>query len=138
MLVHNPTVMRRLSLLVICVSLLQAFFMAPYQHVHLGAAHQRHEDHHESPPLYSHFYSAFSSGVRNSAPKLGHVHKGHGAFSLDTFTALQHSALFLVFRPEAVALVFSPAQSDVCIETIEPRGHDPPCFENRVPRAPPL
>jgi hypothetical protein len=118
--------------------LLQAFLMAPFQHVHLGNGHHAHGEGHESPMVHSHFYSAISAEAQPTGASLDHSHQAHASLSLDTFTTLPHAALIFALEPEAEALVYTPAQSDVFTETIEPRGHDPPRLEGLAPRAPPL
>src|SRR5437870_368431 len=129
--------MRRLALMPACLALLQAFFMAPYQHVHVGPGHGKHRDHGESTVVHAHPY-AVSVPSRNDGPAIQHSHEPHASVALDTFTTLAQAALSIFFQPESRVEIPAPAESDVWVEVTEPCGHDPPCIENSVPRAPPL
>ena len=137
MLVHNHSLMRRLNLLPACLALLQAFIMAPYQHVHTGTGHAEHGNHHESTLVHAHFFAVSVPIQPNSEPVLDHAHKAHASVSLDTFRTYPQTAAFSFFQPEPSVRVFVPIESAVWVEIIEPCGHDPPCVENTVPRAPP-
>ena len=130
--------MHRLGLIPACLALLQAFFMAPYQHVHLGAGHNKHRDHQESTIVHAHPYAISVPTSRNDAPGLAHSHQPHASIALDTFTTLAQGVLFLFFQPESPVRISDTTKSAVRIEVTEPCGHDPPCIENTVPRAPPV
>src|ERR1700730_2884823 len=60
------------------------------------------------------------------------------SIALDTFTTLAQGVLFLFFQPESPVRISDTTKSAVRIEVTEPCGHDPPCIENTVPRAPPV
>jgi|SRR5437879_846303 len=127
--------MRRLALIPTSLALLQAFFMAPYQHVHIGLGHEKHA---ESTLVHAHPYAISFSINSDDSPAVGHTHKPHASLSLDTFTTLVQGIPFLFFQPEAAIQIFPPTESAAWVEVTEPCGHDPPCIENTVPRAPPL
>jgi hypothetical protein len=127
--------MRRLTLIPTYLALLQAFFMAPYQHVHIGSGHKKHA---ESTLVHAHPYAISLPEKPDHGAALGHSHKPHASVALDTFTTLAQGIAFLFLRPESPVQIFAPAESFVWVEVTEPRGHDPPCLENTIPRAPPL
>jgi hypothetical protein len=127
--------MRRLALIPTSLALLQAFFMAPYQHVHIGSGHEKHA---ESTLVHAHPYAISFSINPDDGPVVGHSHKRHTSLALDTFTTLAQGILFLFLQPEAAIQIFPPTESAVWVEVTEPCGHDPPCIENTIPRAPPL
>jgi hypothetical protein len=127
--------MRRLVLIPTSLALLQAFFMAPYQYVHIGLGHEKHA---ESTVVHAHPYAISFSINPNDGPVVGHSHKPHASLALDTFTTITQGIPFLFFQPDARVQLFAPAESFVWVEVTEPRGHDPPCIDNAVPRAPPL
>jgi hypothetical protein len=131
-------VIRRLAPLAALLALLQAFFMAPYQHVHIGLGHDRHEDHHESTLVHAHPYALSVPLNQNDGSAVEHSHKLHASVALDTFTTLAKGVLFLFLQPESPVQIFAPAESAVWVEVTEPCGHDPPCIGNSAPRAPPV
>jgi hypothetical protein len=129
----------RLALIPASLGLLQAFFMAPYQHVHLGRSHEKHEDNNESAAIvHAHPYAVSVPISRNDRPAVGHSHKPHASIALDTFTTLAQGVLFLFFPPASPVPIVAAAKSVVWVELTEPCAHDPPCLENSVPRAPPV
>ena len=129
---------RHLASIAALLGLLQAFFMAPYQHVHVGLGHGRHTDHGESAIVHAHPY-AFSVPLdQNRGAKVAHSHQPHVSVALDIFTPIAQGALLLYFQPESPARIFVPSESAILIEVTEPRGHDPPLAANEVPRAPPV
>jgi hypothetical protein len=127
--------MRRLALIPTFLALLQAFFMAPYQHVHIGLGHEKHND---STIVHAHPYAISFPLNSDDVPAVGHSHKPHASIALDTFTTLTQGVLFLFFQPESPVRISDAAKSAVRIEVTEPCGHDPPCIENTAPRAPPV
>jgi hypothetical protein len=127
--------MRRLVLIPTSLALLQAFFMAPYQHVHIGSGHEKHA---ESTLVHAHPYAISFSINSDDGPEVEHSHKPHASLALDTFTTLAQGIPLLFFQPESTVRIFAPAESFVWAEVTEPCGHDPPCIENTVPRAPPV
>ena len=127
--------MRRLTLIPTYLALLQAFFMAPYQHVHIGSGHEKQA---ESTLVHAHPYAISLPEEPDDGAALGHSHKPHASVALDTFTTLAQGIAFLFLQPESPVQIFAPAESFVWVEVTEPCGHDPPCLENTIPRAPPL
>ena len=115
--------------------------MAPYQHVHVGLVHSKHSDHGdhgESTIVHAHPYSvSFPTGPKDG-PTAEHSHKAHASIALDTFTTLVHGLLFFFFQPQSSVRIFAPSEAAVSFEITEPCGHDPPCIESTVPRAPPV
>jgi hypothetical protein len=136
---HNHIVMRRLSLLSVSLTLLMAFFMAPYQHVHLAASHSENANHHhDDAVVHTHFYAVSVPTSRNSRASLDDSDGDH-ARSLDTFTAMPQVFFPAFTRPESRLLFFAPEDVFVgVVEATEPRGHDPPSLEFSAPRAPPV
>ena len=135
---HNRIAMRRLSLLSVSLALLLAFFMAPYQHVHLAVSHRENANHHhDDAVVHTHFYAVSVPTSRNSRASLDDS-DGDQAQSLDTFTTLPQAGFPALMRPESPLLLFAPKDLFVgVLEVTEPRGHDPPSLEFSVPRAPP-
>ncbi len=120
------------------LALLQAFFMSPYQHVHVGSGRERHGDHHESTFVHAHPYAYSLPLNQDHGSALGHSHRPHASVALDTFTTMAQGVLFLFFQPEPLVQIFAPCVSPVLVEVTEPCGHDPPSTESRIPRAPPV
>jgi hypothetical protein len=136
--IYNRTVTRPFAPTTALLALVQAFFMAPYQHVHVGSVHERHGNHAESTLVHAHPYAISFSINPDDGPAVGHSHKPHASLALDTFTTLAQGIPFLFVQPEAAIQIFPPAESAVWVEVTEPCGHDPPCIDNAVPRAPPV
>lgn len=139
MLMHNEVVMRRLSLLSVCLALFLAFLMAPYQHVHLAASHSDNADHHhDDAVVHTHFYAASIPTSRNTGASLDDPDGDH-ARSLDTFTTMPQAGFPGFVQPESRLLLLAAKDVFVgVVEVTEPRGHDPPSLEFSAPRAPPV
>jgi hypothetical protein len=131
-------VLRRLTPIWALLALLQAFFMLPYQHVHLGSGHAKNGDHDDPAIVHIHPYAISLPIHSTDGPAVERARKAHASVALDTFTTLIHGMPLLFFRPESSATILAPTKSLVGIEVPEPCGHDPPCIENAVPRAPPV
>src|SRR5205807_955205 len=58
--------------------------------------------------------------------------------SITALLALMQAFFMAPFQPESPVHIFAPAESFVWVEVTEPCGHDPPCIENTIPRAPPF
>ena len=140
---HNRMVTHRLSLIPVSLALLLAFFMAPYQHVHLARNHKGdadHDDHDDDDAavVHIHFYTVSVPASRNSAVSIDGPDAGHVARSLDTFTTMPQSGFPALARPESRLVVLPPPELFVgVLESTEPCGHDPPVSKRSVPRAPP-
>jgi hypothetical protein len=129
--------MRCCAALLTCLTLLLAFLLAPFQHVHSGQGVGADHDH--AALIHTHFYSV---------PAVhGHPHDGlalddpdddHAAArSLDTFTLVLTTG-FAPFVPASeLVLLFAPSATFEPVEVVEQRGHDPPCIDRSIPRAPP-
>lgn len=133
----NFNSMRFLTAIPTCVALLLAFALAPFQHVHTGGAGDD-----DAGLIHAHFYahveSLPASRAEQSGPVIDDVDDDHVAvWSVDTFT-LVLTAAFVPFvpAPEAV-LLFVPTYTFQPVEIVEQRGHDPPCIDRSIPRAPP-
>jgi hypothetical protein len=130
------TFMRRIAALQTCIALLAAFFLAPFQHVHTG------QDHDHSEIIHAHFYHFHvadrSVEVVNGTQIAAFDDDDHAeARSLDTFTIELASALAPFVLPRGPVLAFVPFDTFQPVEVVEERGHDPPCVDRSIPRAPP-
>jgi hypothetical protein len=131
--------MRRVTALPVCAALLLALCIAPFQHVHLAVNNPGHGHVHdvESAIVHVHFGSTSLPPDALGTLRVTDSDAEH-AQSLDTFTALAQSVVFLFFYPESHSLVLSPLQfSAAVVEAIEPKAHDPPVTGFSIPRAPP-
>lgn len=128
--------MRCIAALQTCVALLLAFLLAPFQHVH--AADGSGTDHDHSTIIHAHFYEALAERAEQQGPQVDHSDGDHAtARSLDTFT-LVISASLSPFAPSlGPCLLFVPSETFQPVEVVEQRGHDPPCLDQSIPRAPP-
>ena len=131
--------MRRVSLLPVCIALLLAFLMAPYQHVHLAASHRENPNHHDDDAVvHTHFYAVSVPTSGNRGASLQDSDGDH-ARSLDTFTTLPQVGFPAFAEPESRLLLFAPKDVFVgVVEVTDPRGHDPPSIAFSAPRAPPV
>jgi len=129
--------MRRFGLIPASLALLQALFVAPYQHVHVSEQHHEHSHHDEAAIVHAHPYGFSLPESHNDEPAFEHSHKPHVSVALDTFSTLAQGVLTLVFVPESTVAVFAPAQLAVWVEITEQCGHDPPCIGDAPSRAPP-
>ena len=133
----NLALMRLLTAIPTCVVLLQAFLLAPFQHVHTGGA-----DHDHAGFIHAHFNthveSLPASRTKHRGAELDDTDDDHAAvWSVDTFT-LVVTAGFSPFIPSLEkVLLFVPSDSFQPVEIVEQRGHDPPCIDRSIPRAPP-
>lgn len=130
--------MRCFAALQTCLALLLAFFVAPFQHVHTGPD----SDHGHAGLIHAHFYNVHSNSVSGFVEE----HQGRQlvdsddhatARALDTFTLVLTTGLS-PFIP-SLGGVFPFVLSDTFqpVEVVEERGHDPPCLDRSIPRAPP-
>lgn len=131
--------MRCISALQTCLALLLAFFLAPFEHVHAGQ--QPGTDHDHAGTIHAHFYSVY--GTRGSAgeqrgPQLVDPDDDHAAaWSLDTFTLVLTAGLAPFVPSRGPVLLFVPSETFAPVEVVEECGHDPPCVDRSIPRAPP-
>ena len=128
--------MRRVAALQTCLALLLAFFLAPFEHVHTGS--QSGTDHDHSGTIHAHFYSVPALRGDHHGQELQDSDDDHAAaWSLDTFT-LELTAGLAPFVPSrALVLPFVPSPTFEPVEVVEECGHDPPCVDRSIPRAPP-
>jgi hypothetical protein len=127
--------MRRIAGLQTCFSLLLAFTLAPFQHVHTGSGSG---DHDHGGLIHAHFYSASAHRADRHGLELQDSDDDHtAAWSLDTFT-LELAAGLKPFVPSrGLILQFVPSVTFEPVEVVEECGHDPPCIDRSIPRAPP-
>jgi hypothetical protein len=129
--------MRLLTAIPTCLALLLAFVLAPFQHVHTGGA-----EHDDAGLIHAHFYthveSLPASRAEHRGAEIDDIDDDHVAvWSVDTFT-LVLTAGFVPFVPSLIAvLLFVPSYTFQPVEIVEERGHDPPCVNRSIPRAPP-
>jgi hypothetical protein len=137
--VDNQGEMRRVIPIQTCLTLLLAFCMAPFQHVH--PAHSNlspHHHHAESVIVHVHPLSPAEAPDHGDAAKFKRLHKPHAEWSLTTFVTMPNAARPLVFVPELQAiLIISIAESSTSASVPQQRGHDPPPLTLSIPRAPP-
>jgi hypothetical protein len=130
------TFMRRIATLQTCIALLVAFLLAPFQHVHTGT------DHDHSELLHAHFYHFHAAADLLEEPRGAQFadfdDDDHAdAHSLDTFTIEIAAALAPFIPSRGPVLAFVPSKTVHPVEVVEERGHDPPCVDRSIPRAPP-
>ena len=133
--------MRRIAVPPVCLALQVAFFMAPYQHVHIAPSHHESSDHdHEDTTVvHAHFDAEAVPVSRNGRPSLKDSHGDHTSRPLDTFTTIPQAGFSEFFLPESRIPFFAPADLFVgVIEVTEPCSHDPPVLEFSIPRGPPV
>jgi hypothetical protein len=125
--------MRRLTALKICLLLVSALFMAPFQHLHMAGVPGGHQD---SAIVHSHPYS-FSFPIRQQTGT--QVEDAHVATALNTFTFVPGVPLSLPFQVESADILPLFQEGTHCtLEIVQLRGHDPPWLDLSIPRAPPV
>lgn len=128
--------MRRIVALHTCFALVLAFFLAPFEHVHTGQ--QAGTDHDHSGTIHAHFYIARTSGGERRGAQFVDSDDDHAAvWSLDTFTLVLTAGLAPFVPSRTLVLLFVPSATFEPVEVVEQRGHDPPCVDRSIPRAPP-
>jgi hypothetical protein len=124
--------MRRFAGVLTCVTLPLAFLLAPFQHVHTGA------DHDHSALVHAHFYSVALVRAKQHDPAIDDVDDDHAAVrSLDTFTLVLTTGFVPFIPPHGLVLPLLAVVTFEPVEDVEQRGHDPPCIDRSIPRAPP-
>ena len=102
-----------------------------------AAGHEADGDHDDSTIVHVHFYAISIPTAENHGNSVEAKHKDHVSSSLDTFTSVPQTALLLAYQAEPATTVFVPDKSFAPAEFVQAQGHDPPCAESSVPRAPP-
>lgn len=126
--------MRRAAALQLCLGLVQALCLAPFQHVHSGSDH----DHDHAGLIHAHFYHVFHQPLKSGARQIDDEDEHESAKALDTFTlALARTvAPFILPRGPVVEPVSTILYQPV--EAVEACAHDPPAGDERSnPRPPP-
>jgi hypothetical protein len=127
----------------LCLALVVAFWMSPFQHVHVASGHEESAEHHhdhdaESAIVHIHFDGVAVPGTGGTS-RLDDVDSDHVARSLDTFKAISHLPVLISVGLESRVLDFPPQHSSVnIVEAVESRAHDPPLLDRSLPRAPPV
>jgi hypothetical protein len=119
-----------------CLTLLLAFLLAPFQHVHTGASGDHDHDH--AGLIHAHFYSVPVARGDHHGLEFDDADDDHAAArSLDTFTLVLTDGLAPFVPSRGLVLRFVPAVTFEPVEVVEECGHDPPCLDRSIPRAPP-
>ena len=139
--------LRRTALFPVLLALLQAFIMAPYQHVHLhhasdregNAAHDHQHGRDDAAVVHIHFYAFSDTAGSDGGTSVEGSRGSHVSVALDSFATLPHAGIPAFVKPQLQTLRFPPEESVAkMVEVIEPCGHDPPSLEFSSPRAPPV
>jgi hypothetical protein len=133
--------MRRVVMVPVFLALLLAFFMAPYQHIHLATSHGggADHDHGDTAVVHAHFDAESAPTSRNGEATLKDSDGDHASRPLDTFTTMPQAGSYEFLLPESRVPFFAPPDLFVgVIEVTEPCGHDPPFLEFSSPRGPPV
>jgi hypothetical protein len=135
--VVNLPWMRCIAALQTCLALLLAFLLAPFQHVH--AAQGSGADHDHSTIIHAHFYETLPARAEQDGPQVADFDDDDHATarSLDTFTLVITASLSPFVPSLGPSLLFVPSETVEPVEVVEQRGHDPPCVDRSIPRAPP-
>jgi hypothetical protein len=132
--------MRRFAAVQTCLTLLLAFLLAPFQHVHTGRGSGPEHDH--AGLIHAHFYMHFesvpASGAERHSQEIDDADDDHAAaWSLDTFTLVLTAGLSPFVLPQEPAPDFVPSETFQPVALVEERGHSPPPLDRSIPRAPP-
>jgi hypothetical protein len=128
--------MRCIAALQTCLALLLAFFLAPFEHVHTGQ--QSGADHDHSGLMHAHFYSIPALHGNQHDLEFQDFDDDHAAaWSLDTFTLVLTAGLAPFVPSRGLVLPFVLSVTFEPVEVVEECGHDPPCTDRSIPRAPP-
>ncbi len=133
--------MRRVAVPPAFFTLLLAFLMAPYQHVHIATSRGGGTDHNhgDASVVHTHFDAESVPITRNNGTSLKDSHGDHASRPLDTFTTMPQAGFSEFFLPQTWIPFFAPADLFVgVVDATEPRGHDPPFLDLSIPRAPPV
>src|SRR5579872_115243 len=125
--------MRPVLALQLCLSVFQAFLLAPAQHVHESeAAGGEHE--HETI-VHSHFSAHPVFQVRPGEVAITESEE-HEAWTLDTFTIVFPAGLHAAIPARGPSLSPSLRILPQIAVVVEERAHDPPSRTISAPRAP--
>jgi hypothetical protein len=134
--VVNLPWMRCIAALQTCLALLLAFLLAPFQHVHAAQGSGTGHDH--STIIHAHFYEILPARAEHDRAQVDDSDDDHAtAWSLDTFTLVIPASLSPFVPSLGPSLLFVPSETFEPVEVVEQRGHDPPCIDRSIPRAPP-
>jgi len=124
----------RFTALQSCLALLVAFVVAPFEHVHPGGA-----DHDHSAVVHAHFYSVHGAVPDGQGPQIADADDDDHdeVWSVDTFTLVLPAGHAPFVVPRGPVVDFIPGEVYAPVEIVEERGHDPPCVDRSIPRAPP-
>ncbi|MBV9503669.1 MAG: hypothetical protein JO323_01550 [Acidobacteriia bacterium] len=124
--------MRRFAALQTCLGLLTAFALAPFQHVHTGDG-----DHDHAGLVHAHFYGGPIPQTGHGGRHFDDDDDHRAVWQVDAFTLVLTAGIapFVPSRAPAILPIPSPTFEPVAV--VEECGHDPPCADQIVPRAPP-
>jgi hypothetical protein len=119
----------RAAVLPMCFALVQALFLAPFQHVHA--------DHDHPALVHSHVYHVSLRHDEHRGPLIDDIDEHATVQSLDAFTlAFAPSFIPFVLPQQQIVAAPAPVQYEA-IEVVEACAHDPPTYDRSHPRAPP-
>jgi hypothetical protein len=126
--------MRYLSVIGTFFALLEAFAVAPFQHVHPGS------DHDHGATIHAHFYRlapARDNGVRVQLQGANDDDDHDAVWSIDSFTLVPPAVIALFVPPRTLVDLLRPPVPAAWVDMVEECGHDPPDAPDLIPRAPP-
>ena len=112
-----------------CCSLLTAFCLAPFEHVH------SHDGY--ASEIHAHFYTVVDSAEDPPGVHLEADDDHASARSLDTLTLTLAPSLAPFTLPQAQAIHLVSPLVPAPVESVEACAHDPPAVGPSIPRAPP-
>lgn len=119
----------------LCLTVFQAFLLAPVQHVHEESDHQGRSAEH-STVVHAHFSSHFVSPASPGQRSITESEEQE-FWSLDTFTIVLPVALVAVVPSRSPYVPVTPRIVTAVAPAAEERSHDPPARDVAIPRAPP-
>ena len=112
-----------------CFSLVTAFCLAPFQHVH------SHDGH--ASEIHAHFYTVVDSPEDTPGVHLEADDDHASARSLDAFTLSLAPSLTPFVLPQAQSIHLVSPFVSAPVEAVDACAHDPPAVGPSIPRAPP-
>lgn len=119
----------------LCLSVFQAFLLAPAQHVHDSDAEDGGHEH--ATIVHSHFSAHSVFPVRPGEPAITESEE-KAAWALDTFTVVLPAGPQPALPARTPDLLFVPRVAPGVVALVEERAHDPPARAFSIPRAPPV
>lgn len=116
----------------LCLALLQAFLLAPVQHVHETEGPGGQHEH--AALIHAHFSAHAAAPVKGRA--FDDIDE-HPVWQLDTFTLVLPAGVAPAIPSAAPETLFAPEAAAGMTAPVEERAHDPPARAPAIPRAPP-